>query len=158
MAFQDVRVGNVKKVTDLAIGESLTGYVVRFEKSAKQSEGKGAGGASVLSMNIVMQDEKGEQILLFTAGNIKYLINDGKIKEGLLTMITRLPDTKRGGMKATDFKVQQDAEQTLADAAFAALGDTAPAAPANVSAIQQAVEKSAIKAQSDRLANSMKRN
>jgi hypothetical protein len=108
MAFQNVNVSNTKKTTAMDVGASLIGYVVRFEDS-RMGEGQ---------KNIVMQDEGGEQYVLFTSGNIRYMINDNKIQAGLLTKITRLEDKVIKGKKASQFAVEQDPEKTLESAIF----------------------------------------
>ena len=103
MAFQDVSSSNkFKKLTELKEGESLTGYVVGASESTRLP------GAFNLLMNI-----DGERFEVSAAGNVKYMIKDGKIKAGPLTRITRQADVKTKGKVATRYKVEQDLENVL---------------------------------------------
>jgi hypothetical protein len=139
MAFQDVRSqGKARKATDLAVGESIIGYVVRTEES-REHEGR---------FNLIMQAEDStEQYLLFTAGTLNYDIVDQRIKTGLLTKITRLADKQGKRNKMTAFQVQQDPEKTLEDASFNAIGIDKE--PSN--------ERQSVKAQAAKMAAGMKR-
>lgn len=103
MAFQDVGAAKFKKLTELKEGESLTGYVVGSSESTRLP------GAFNLVMNI-----EGERFEVSAAGNVKYMIKDGKIQAGPLTRITRLADTKTKGKVATRYKVEQDMDDVLA--------------------------------------------
>lgn len=104
MAFQNVNVSNTMKATAMEVGSSVEGYVARFEAS-RMVEGQ---------QNIILQTKDGEQLVFFTAGNIKYMINDGKIREGLYTRITRNEDKKvKGGKVSSQFTVEQDPEDSI---------------------------------------------
>lgn len=127
MAFKDVDEGrNFKKLTALNVGESLTGYPIAVEVSTNPK----ARGAINLIMNI-----NGERVSVSTAGNVKYQAQDGRIKLGLKTMITRLADGKIAGKTASNFRVQQDSEDVLAgfDATAAATTPTATVASKPIS-------------------------
>lgn len=103
MAFKDVNEGGkYSKLTDLKEGESLTGYVVGSSESTRIP------GAWNLLMNI-----ENERISVSVAGNVKYMLKDGKIAVGPLTRITRQEDTKVKGKVATRFKVEQDMDNVL---------------------------------------------
>jgi hypothetical protein len=103
VAFQDVNSNTkFKKLTELAVGESLTGYPVGITESTKIV------GALNLLMNI-----DGERISVSVAGNVKYMLKDNKINMGQLTRITRLEDSSVKGKKSTKFKVEQDPESVL---------------------------------------------
>lgn len=103
MAFKDVgEKSDYKKLTDLKVGESITGYLVGFVASSKYPNQK----------NLVMNID-GNRTVVLAAGNMKYLIADGKVTAGLLTRITRKEDEKIKGMKASQFKVEQDAEDRM---------------------------------------------
>lgn len=108
MAFENVnKSSKFKKVTELKTGESLVGYVIGFEQNAMYKD----------KTNLIMQDENGERLVLSPAGNLQYMIKDGKIKAGLLTRITRVEDKKVKGKTSTQVTVEQDSEQTIAVAA-----------------------------------------
>lgn len=115
MAFQEVAKGKFKKLTELAIGESLTGYITGMGPS------KGLEGAFNIDMNI-----DGEQFSVSAAGNVKYMVKDETLTVGVLTRITRQDDTKVKGKVATRFKVEQDKESRLE-------GFTVPVAAAKTS-------------------------
>ncbi len=110
MAFQSVNqsVGSSKKVRDLEVGGELIGYVTGFEPSLQNPE----------NMNLIMRGTDGASFRVYTAGNIKYMIKDGKIQTGLLTKIVRLEDKNVKGKISSQFEVLQDPEATLADALF----------------------------------------
>lgn len=104
MAFTDVSTKmEYLKLTDLEVGEAIEGYFLEG-KASDRLEG---------AYNLIMMigDERKS---VSAAGNVKYLIIDGKLKGGLLTRITREEDTKNGkGKKVTRFKVEQDGEKVL---------------------------------------------
>lgn len=104
MAFKNVNeFQKFAKFTDLAVGDSVTGYAMAVTESSK-IEG---------AMNLLMKVGE-ESISYSVAGNIKYVIRDGKLLLGALTRITRQEDTKVKGKKATRFLIEQDAENMLA--------------------------------------------
>lgn len=116
MAFKNVNTGG-KKLTDLKIGDSLIGYVVRFEESSLSKTARKDDPDAPIVNNLVMQDEGSkENYTVFSAGNVKYMINDGKIQTGLLTKITRIDDAmvgKKLKKKSSQFTVEQDPDRAL---------------------------------------------
>lgn len=105
MAFKKVGSGSLtfKKLTDLAVGETVTGYLLGIDASTKIE------GANNIRLRV-----NGQVISYSVAGNIKYMIRDGELNIGQNTMITRLEDTKVKGKKASKFEVQQDAADVVA--------------------------------------------
>lgn len=105
MAFKQVGNGGLtfKKLTDLAVGDVVTGYLLGIDESTKIE------GAYNLRLRV-----DGVTISYSVAGNIKYMIKDGALTLGQNTQITRLEDTKVKGKKATKFDVQQDSADTIA--------------------------------------------
>lgn len=101
MAFTSISNENreYKKVTDLKVGESLTGYYLSHEVSSNPQ----AKGAITLAMRI-----DGKNVGVSAAGNLKYIIQDGKITTGALIRITRLDDKKVKGMRSSQYSVEQD--------------------------------------------------
>lgn len=154
MAFQDVNTSNTKKATAMKVGEAITGYVIRIEESSKH-EGQ---------MNLVIQDDNtGETYLLFSAGNLRYIIADGKVKEGLLTRVERIADKNVKGKMSTQFRVQQDPESSISTAQSTVLTDADKKEESSFNAlggqpspgdVRGAVERN-IKKQADKLAASM---
>lgn len=121
MAFQDVSAaGTFKNLTKMAVGEAFEAYVVKFTET--EIKGRKA-------TNIVFQDDDGETLTAGASGNLKYMVQDGKIETGLKTRITRLADKKVGQLNSSQFKVEQDPDDVLSDAQFAAIeaADTTPA-------------------------------
>jgi hypothetical protein len=117
MAFQDVSVGEAKKLTGLKEGESITGYVIRFEESMQSKTAREEDPTREPEFNVIMQDqETGGTFLVYSAGNIKYIIKDRKMKVGLLTKITRIADKlvgKKMKKMSSQYKVEQDPSQTI---------------------------------------------
>lgn len=151
MAFQDVNQQASKeavKLTGLKIGDTVTGFVVGFRESKQNPE----------NQNILMREENGEgTFYVYTAGNVKYLIKDGKIKSGLLTKIERIADKMVGGKKSSQFRVMQDPSQTIDDANFNAITPSSED-HANEKVARQASVETAIKKHADKLASSMAGN
>jgi hypothetical protein len=125
MAFQNVNTTPATKLTSLEVGQSIIGFIVDFPPSTKQ-EGQ-------TNITMVLDAElndgfqvfaKGARVLIYTAGNIRYLIKDGKIVKGQLTRITRIEDKVVKGKKSSQYTVEQDAEQTLSDVLFNAATTT----------------------------------
>lgn len=131
MAFQSVNTSNTKKATGMKVGETITGYVVRIEQSRKHEN----------QSNMVIREESGAEYLLFSAGNLRYLLGDQKIKTGLLTQITRLEDKVVKGKPSTQFDVQQDPDKTLDDVSFAAISESQP----DTSSTKAAVDRASIR-------------
>ncbi len=120
MAFQNVQFQNLTtsepvKLTAMKVGASVVGYCLGFIPSKQNPD----------NSNIIMREENGSgTFYIYTAGNVKYLVRDGKVKKGLLTKITRIEDKMVKGKKSSQFNVEQDPEQTLEDVAFAAITST----------------------------------
>lgn len=111
MAFKTLstkKIAETKKPKDLDVGESIEGYLVRFEES-KKYEG---------TTSLIMQGEDGEQFRVSPHGNIKWLIRDGALTVGLMTKITKTGNTTTKGMKSSTFDVAQDDEDFLDEAAL----------------------------------------
>lgn len=112
MAFQDVSARNfVNLKNTLAVGQAYEGYIVKFTTSKLKDKDV---------TNIVMQNaDSGETETLGAQGNLRYMVEDGKITAGLLTRITRIADKKVGGLTSSQFRVEQDSEDVLSEAQFA---------------------------------------
>lgn len=104
MAFKDISAANSVsryiKATEMEVGSSITGQIQAIRPS-KNIEGQ---------FTIYMTLDSGENVGFNPAGNIKYLLQDGKIKEGYLTRITRLNDKKVKSKVSTQFRVEQDTD------------------------------------------------
>lgn len=136
MAFKNVNNVSGVKLTSLTIGDSILGYVAGFKDS--QHEGQ-RNIRLVLDQDLADLDgrsyKKGDVVIVYTAGNVRYMINDGKIEERLLTKITRIADKVVNGKKSSQFAVEQDSDVTYSDALFSALSDDgAPAAKVSTAA------------------------
>lgn len=105
MAFTNVNSsGKFLKITELAQGESITGYYLGATDSAT-FEGK---------FN-VMLEIGGEEFSVAAIGNLHYIVLDRKLTPGQMTRITRTEDKKvKGGKKATQVIVEQDPEDVKA--------------------------------------------
>lgn len=112
MAFEEVNnSGGVNPGKDIEVGESLLGYVLGFRQGKHGT-------------NIIMRNkETGEDYTLYSSGNIKYAVRDGRVKQGLLTRITRKPNEKIKGMDSSMFTIEQDPEDTVDTAGFNAVFD-----------------------------------
>lgn len=104
MAFKTVGQGGItfKKLTELAVGDSVTGYLLGIDESTKIE------GAQNLRLRV-----DGATVSYSVAGNIKYMIRDGELVIGQNTRITRLEDRKIKGKKASNFSVEQDADDVV---------------------------------------------
>lgn len=152
MAFQNVQtnVGSSIAGTKMTIGSSVEGYVVGTEPSLQNPE----------NSNLLLKVADGTTIRFYTAGNLKYLIRDGKVATGLLTRITRIDDKNVKGKMSSQFTVEQDPEQTIDDAAFDAIftpPTTSTEEPKRAST-QGAVERNAVAARAAELAKAAKAN
>lgn len=119
MAFKNVNgdAGQFKKLTDLEVGGSITGYFLGTRVST-QIEG---------AVSLLMLID-GERFAVSAAGNVKYMLQDGKLYPGQNTRITRVDDKKVKGKKSTQFTVEQDAEDTVEVPAQIGTIPTRPAA------------------------------
>ena len=89
-------------LTSLEVGESVAGYCVGTIKSMHNN------GAD----NLIFRDkETGETFVVYTAGNVRYQIQDGAIAMGIYTVITRLEDKMVKGKNSSQFQTQQDADE-----------------------------------------------
>jgi len=113
MALQEVTAGNFFKLNDMKIGQTFKCYPIKVVDVTVQ----GRPAKNILVVNA----ETNEKITVGTPGNIKYLVNDGKLEMGVYTEITRGEDKKYGALKGSSFKVAQDPEKTLSDTQFAAI-------------------------------------
>jgi hypothetical protein len=107
MAFQNRsdKKSALSIVETLAVGESLTGYYLGNETVAIEDRE-----AQILKMRI-----NGESVNYFAAGNLKYLVIDGKLVAGQNTRITRNKDGKnKRGAKVSSFTVEQDPSDVVA--------------------------------------------
>ena len=159
MAFQNVNqksggkaTSEAVKLTGLKHGESVTGFIIGLVPSLQNPD----------VMNIFMRSEDGSQsFYVYTAGNVKYMIADGKLEIGLLTKITRLADKDIKGKKSSQFEVLQDPEQHVDEATLNALSEppanatSANSAPAtktiHATLSNAASERASVKAQAAKL-------
>lgn len=98
-----------KKLGELKVGESITGYLMAITDSSKIEGLK----------NLVMRID-GQETLVGASGNIKYLIKDNKFKMLANTRITREEDIKIKGKNAYRFTVEQDMEDMFGGAVIQA--------------------------------------
>jgi hypothetical protein len=132
MAFEDIskKAGKVIKATEIEVGSSLTGYVTRFIENANLGV-----------TNVALTLENGEDAVLFPAGNIRYAVQDGKIKIGYLTRFTRNADKMVKGKKSTNFTIEQDFSKSVAaNDEMANAGITSDVANIKVNPIKRAGE------------------
>ena len=119
MAFQEVNTtGNFVNLTKLALGEAYEGYIVRFSKSNL----RGKEITNIVMINASTEEEQ----TLGASGNLKYMVDDQKLAAGQRTRITRIADKKVGGLVSSQFKVEQDPEDTLSDSQFQAVETGSP--------------------------------
>jgi hypothetical protein len=126
MAFEKVRNSNtLVRAAAMEVGDQLTGYVTGFTKF--QQEGEEPQVNMTMQLTEPFTGEVGSQknaktetlavgtiITLGSAGNIKYDITDGRVKQGLLTRITKTAD--KSGKKGARFDVEQDADMIIDEA------------------------------------------
>lgn len=101
MAFETVK-KEMKLGTKMEIGEEVFGYVVDFPSGQ-------------YGTNLLMEDKEGNTFVFGTSGNLRYLVQDGLIKAGLYTRITRLADKKVKGKVSSQFDVAQDSDDVTAN-------------------------------------------
>lgn len=131
MAFKDVNESSkFMALTSLEEGGSITGYVTGITDSTKIE------GQKNLQMVI-----DGSKVTVATAGNVKYMLQDGKISIGPNTRITRLEDTKIKGKRATRYKVEQDFEDIFSGAALPSGSSAAPSTASSSSSVKEKIEK-----------------
>ena len=101
-------VSSTVKAAKMEVGTSVSGYLKKIEES-QQYPGQ-------FSL-ILVDKESGKTFRLSGAGNIKYIVADGLLTEGLFTQVTRLPDAKtKKGLMSSKFDIAQDDEDVLANA------------------------------------------
>ncbi len=105
MALKEVKIREYDKepvaLTALEIGEAVDGYFVETAKSIHANGGD----------NLVFRDkETGETFPVYSAGNIRALLQGDDYKFGAYTVITRIDDKMVNGRKSTQYKMQQDAD------------------------------------------------
>lgn len=112
MAFQDVNgaggFDSKQKATEMEVGQSIIGYLLEI------NEREGDNG----TMHSLILSIDGKKLLFYPAGNIKYMIKDGKLNAGgVLTRITRTANKTVGKGKfkkeSSQFKVEQDVNDVL---------------------------------------------
>jgi hypothetical protein len=113
MALKEVTTGNFFKLNGMDEGATFKCYPVRVIDVV--IEGRPAKNV------IVVNADTGEDQTIGTPGNLKYLVNDGKLNMGEYTEITRIEDKKYGKLNGSQFKVAQDNEKTLSDQSFDAI-------------------------------------
>ncbi len=113
MALQDVTSNNFFKLNGMQQGETFKCYPV--EVFDVVIEGRAAKNVKVINA------ETGETQTIGTPGNLKYVVNDGKLKMNFYTEITRAEDKKYGKLTGSSFAVAQDSDKTLADSQFEAI-------------------------------------
>jgi hypothetical protein len=142
MALKEVATGNFFKLNGMTQGQTYKCYPVKVVDVT--IEGRP-------SKNIVVVNaETGDEQTIGTPGNLKYLVNDGKIDMGVYTEITRIEDKKYGKLNGSQFTVAQDDEKTLEGATFDAITPadlTTKSKPANkFPSVKEAAEKLAASA------------
>lgn len=138
MAFKNVGGSTTKEavaLTKIKQGESVIGYVTGFAVSKHNVD--------AYNMIFTSEDKK-DTFFVYSGGNIRFLINDGKIQPGLLTKVTRIADKMVQGKKSSQFTVEQDADSRI---------ETTATIPARSTT---AVDKQAVKNQAAAIAASMK--
>lgn len=89
----------------LAVGETVTGYVVGFDESTKYPG----------SFFILLKQTTGEVVSVSANGNLKYRHKDGDIVVGQLTVITKNPDVlgKTSKKMSANYYIAQDPDDTI---------------------------------------------
>lgn len=148
MAFKNInqQASGSISATKMAIGSSVEGYVTGFEPSLQNPE----------NMNLMLKVADGTTVRFYTAGNLKYMIKDGKIATDILTRITRTEDKNVKGKNSSQFTVEQDADQTLEDADFSAVFAAPPTVSDAPKLTTQAVERNAVATRAAELAKQAK--
>jgi len=108
MARRTVQDGNklktVKPNDELQKGETVEGYLVRFDES-KEFAG---------TYSLIMRDAEGKNFRVASHGNIAFAIKDGDLVIGQYTFITKLGMEKKKNGKTTGvYQVDQDDEMTI---------------------------------------------
>lgn len=107
MAFQDKTSSNFFKLNDLKQGATYECYPVKIIDV--EFDGRAAKNL------VVVNAETDEVQTTGTPGNIKYLVQEGRLEMGQLTRFTRIEDRKYGNLKGSQFKVEQDPDNVLSD-------------------------------------------
>jgi hypothetical protein len=117
MAYEEVQAGSFKNLTKMEVGEYFEGYVQKFTRTTLKVGNQPPKEVT----NIIFVDQNGGTTTVGASGNLRYLVQDGKITEGLKTRITRLADKRVGGMNSSQFKVEQDSSDTIENTSFDAI-------------------------------------
>lgn len=140
--------GSFRKCTEVAVGETIKGYLTAFATNKFNEDNK----------DFILQDKTtGAKVRYTAAGTLKYDINDGLLVEGLYTEVTRKADEQRKSAATgksytmSVFEACQDADDCIEDRTFNSLGDAPVANTAAPAGVKAAVEKASIKEQADRL-------
>ncbi len=103
-------------LTELQIGDVLEGYVRGFPVS------KHGANISLKLTQDYGEFTTGQEILIFPAGNVRYMLIENEVVAGQLTRITRVADKNVKGKNSSQFAVEQDPSQTMeVDAEIAAM-------------------------------------
>jgi hypothetical protein len=106
MAMKNVN--GSQKATDMKVGDTFSGYLTEIKEAPSQN-GDGLMYTLVFTNNGNVQS-------FFPAGNIKYMIEENRLKAGLYTEITRIADKQVGKLKkkmSSQFRVEQDDENVI---------------------------------------------
>ncbi len=146
MALKEVTTGNFFKLNGMDKGATFKCYPIRVVDVVIDNRP---------SKNlIVVNAETSEEQTVGTPGNLKYLVNDGKIQLGIYTEITRIEDKKYGKLTGSQFTVAQDMDKTIDDVAFDAITpadlSSAKKPAAKFPNVKEAAEKLAAQAQAKR--------
>lgn len=134
MAFKKVNSGGtlIRSAT-LEVGNSITGYVTGFPTFTPKQRSEGEEVRVQTNISMTLAEEytgligseaneqeltlpKGTQVTVGSSGNIGFILQDGLVKSGFLTRITKIAN--KSGKKGAKFEIEQDEERELSDAAF----------------------------------------
>lgn len=143
MAFEDIKQATTaRKANDMEVGEAIDAFVLGITTRVNEEDGRNM-------YNLKLRDaETGEEFVLFTSGTLMYDVQDGRVKVGLRTIITKTEERNKTN-KRGQFKVQQDPEQTVEVSAADSIpdlggGPTPPQAVRSANGAQQAIERNAV--------------
>lgn len=151
--------GSFRKCTEIAVGETIKGYLTAFATNKFNEENK----------DFVLQDKAtGAKVRYTAAGTLKYDINDGLLTEGIYTEITRKADEQRKSAATgksytmSVFEACQDSDDNIDTATLNSFSEPPKAQAAQVpngtkASVTRAVEQSNIKAQAEALRNAARK-
>jgi len=98
-AFEDIETQTAAITTaKLSIGAAFQGEFLGYEESRKY-EGK---------QNLLIKDETGKELVVFTSGNLNYAKKDDLLEVGRVYKITRLENRiNKKGLSITQFRIQR---------------------------------------------------